>query len=316
MSKIINFRYDIEKKFTTNDGVTINISNMNNTNDYDFIITGNPNDIESIALKTMFINMDKLYRLIFNDCQVEPNTNFKEKLGIMNVDKKKIEKYPLYDNKIVSFCLYNNVAMYSQGAIENAIQYKKKYPEVVVYMYTRRDVKPETISMLTKNDVKVVYTIYIADWLMMFARFYPAENPNNIYFLSRDTDCRPSKREDTAISQWLNSNKSLHIIRDHVFHNTKILGGLWGLQNNSIPNIRFMIMEWCIKYIKKMNLPGPDQHFLNSVYALFPIDKYANDEFHKYEKEKYKINCGRNNKEYVGEAFDETNNVAIMKLRR
>ena len=179
MSKIINFRYDIEKKFTTNDGVTINIGNMNNTNDYDFIITGNPNDIESIALKTIFINMDKLYRLIFNDCQVEPNTNFKEKLGIMNVDKKKIEKYPLYDNKIVSFCLYNNVAMYSQGAIENAIQYKKKYPEVVVYMYTRRDVKPETISMLTKNDVKVVYTIYIADWLMMFARFYPAENPNN-----------------------------------------------------------------------------------------------------------------------------------------
>ena len=37
MSKIINFRYDIEKKFTTNDGVTINISNMNNTNDYDFM---------------------------------------------------------------------------------------------------------------------------------------------------------------------------------------------------------------------------------------------------------------------------------------
>jgi hypothetical protein len=313
MSKIIYFRYHIEKKITSLTGVTINIGN---TNDCDFIITGNPSDIESIALKTIFVNMDKLYRLIFNDCQVEPNTNFKEKLGIMNVDKKKIEKYPLYDNKIASFCLYNNVAMYSQGAIENAIQYKKKYPDVVVYMYTRRDVKSETVSILKKHDVKVVYTIYIPDWLMMFARFYPVENPKNIYFLSRDTDCRPSDREDTAIKQWLNSNKSLHIIRDHVFHNTKILGGLWGLQTNFIPNIRFMIMEWCIKYIKKMNLPGPDQHFLNSVYALFPIDKYANDEFHKYENEKYKINSRRINREYVGEAFDEMNNVANMNLRR
>jgi hypothetical protein len=65
-----------------------------------------------------------------------------------------------------------------------------------------------------------------------------------------------------------------------------------------------------------MDLPGPDQHFLNSVYALFPIDKYANDEFHEYEREKYEINCRRNNKEYVGEAFDEMNNVANMKLRR
>lgn len=315
MSKIINFRYDIEKKITTYDGVTINIGNMDNTNDYDFIISGNPNDIESIVLKTIFINMDKKYLLIFNDCEVKPNT-YDNNLGIMNVDKKKIEKFPLYGNKIASFCLYNNVEIYSKGAIENAIQYKKKYPDVVVYMYTRRDVSPKTISILKSHDVEVIYTICIADWLMMFARFYPVENPNNLYFISRDTDCRPSNREDTAISQWLNSNKSLHIIRDHPFHTTKILGGLWGLQNNYISNIRFMIMEWGIKYIKKMNLSGPDQHFLNDVYTLFPNDKYVNDQFHKYENEKYVINCRRNNKEYVGEAFNEMNNVLDMNLRR
>jgi hypothetical protein len=206
--------------------------------------------------------------------------------------------------------------MYSQGAIENAIQYKKKFPEVSVYMYTRPDVLPDIVSILNDNDVKIIHTILIMDWAMMFARFYPVENINNIYFISRDTDCRPSDREDTAIDQWIKSGKSLHIIRDHPFHTTEILGGLWGVYKNNIKNIRFMIMNWCMKYIKNRKLSGPDQYFLKEVYNLFHNDKFVNDQFHKYENDKTSIKCVRKNKEYLGEAYNETNTVVDMNLRK
>ena len=316
MSKNIYFRYDIFCNKSINlEDVTINIGKYNSC---DFIISGNPSNIEDIVFKTIFINMDKMYKLIFDNCEITPDTYHANTHGIINMNKQEITKMPAYNDKIVSFCSYNNKPMYSQGAIENAIQYKKKYPEISVYMYTRPDVLPDIVSILNDNDVKIIHTIFIMDWTMMFARFYPVENINNTFFISRDTDCRPSDREDAAIDQLIKSGKSLHIIRDHPYHTVEILGGLWGVYRNKITNIRFMIMNWCMKYIKSIKKAGPDQHFLREVYNLniFHNNKFVNDEFHKFENNRTRVNHVRKNKEYLGEAYNEMNDVADMNLRK
>ena len=47
---------------------------------------------------------------------------------------------------------------------------------------------------------------------------------------SRDLDSRPSQREVDAVNDWLPSGKTYHIMRDNPVHNTKILGGAFGMQ--------------------------------------------------------------------------------------
>ena len=47
-------------------------------------------------------------------------------------------------------------------------------------------------------------------------------------FASRDLDSRISEREIAAVDEFLRSNKSLHSMRDHPYHATELLGGMWG----------------------------------------------------------------------------------------
>ena len=61
----------------------------------------------------------------------------------------------------------------------------------------------------------------------MFWRFYPIESDIDI-MLSRDVDSRITEREMNLVNQWIESDKTFHIIRDHMGHKIEILGGTWG----------------------------------------------------------------------------------------
>ena len=47
-------------------------------------------------------------------------------------------------------------------------------------------------------------------------------------YVSRDLDSRFSDREHEAVEEWLKSDRSVHVMRDHVTHDFTMLGGLWG----------------------------------------------------------------------------------------
>ena len=74
------------------------------------------------------------------------------------------------------------------------------------------------------------------DWTGMFWRFLAADHLSDIV-LSRDTDSRLNKREKAAVDEWLNSDKDFHIMRDHPYHATEILGGMWGCRNGILHGI-------------------------------------------------------------------------------
>src|SRR5882757_6760699 len=62
-------------------------------------------------------------------------------------------------------------------------------------------------------------------------RFLVLGDPLVDIFVIRDLDSRLSHRERQAVAEWENSNFSLHAMRDHPFHNVKLLGGMWGASN-------------------------------------------------------------------------------------
>ena len=48
--------------------------------------------------------------------------------------------------------------------------------------------------------------------------------------MSRDLDSIVKLREVEAVQEWLQSGKSLHVMRDNTHHKVDMLGGLWGAQ--------------------------------------------------------------------------------------
>ena len=42
------------------------------------------------------------------------------------------------------------------------------------------------------------------------------------------TNFRFSARESAAVSEWLSSDLPFHIMRDHNYHNSHVLAGMWG----------------------------------------------------------------------------------------
>ena len=90
----------------------------------------------------------------------------------------------------------------------------------------------------------------------MFWRFDPAFSEKDVIMIFRDTDSRLNQREKVAVDKWLESDKDFHILRDHPYHTTQIMGGMWGSRNN----ILFPLKEQYATFVKNGNRSA-DQDF-------------------------------------------------------
>lgn len=200
-------------------------------------------------------------------------------------------------NKIISFCLYGHSDFYCLGLIENINIINEKYNDWKIYVYYNNI--PDNIINILKNKENT----YLFEcnhrgykWEGMFWRFYPIEDENIDYFLSRDADSRISDREMNLVNYWISSNTSFHIIRDHPFHRIEILGGMFGVNlkkiknlliNNNFKNINYYIEEYNNIYNKDVE-KWPDQDFLQKF--IYPIIKNDNISHISYENLRYSKN--------------------------
>ena len=71
----------------------------------------------------------------------------------------------------------------------------------------------------------------VLSWLPgKMLRFLPLADPLVDIYMSRDIDSPILERETTVVHAWLDSQKTIHILRDHIEHTLPILGGLWGIK--------------------------------------------------------------------------------------
>jgi hypothetical protein len=202
--------------------------------------------------------------------------------------------------KIISFSLWGDNPKYTIGAIKNAELIKKIYPDWVGRFYCGKSVPLDIIKQLKSFDnIEVVEMEEYGDWSGMFWRFYACEDGD--VMISRDTDSRLSVREKLAVDEWLSSDKNFHIMRDHPFHQTEILGGMWGCRNGILKNISNLINEY-----SKGNYWQVDQNFLKEkIYPIVKNDLFVHDSFLDYNKGKKPFPSERINKEFVGDVFDQ-----------
>lgn len=203
--------------------------------------------------------------------------------------------------KVISFSLWGNNPKYTIGAICNAELALEIYPDWKCKFFIGKDVDKSIIDQLysypnTVFDLKPA----IGDWRSMFWRFETSYDNNIDVSIFRDTDSRLTLREKYAVDEWLASDKTFHIMRDHPYHRFPILGGMWGFKNN--PKY---LMQKLLKSFNKENKYGTDyQFFIEQLYPLIGNDKIVHDPFF----DKIDFPQPRQDTEFVGDVFDEYNN--------
>lgn len=149
--------------------------------------------------------------------------------------------------------------LYYLGALKNIEQAKQFYPDFICRFYVSQDFPINKIKKL-KESAEVVVVPENGSSQMMTYRFLPLGEDDVEVFLSRDADSRIGIREKSIVDQWMNSNKKVHIIRDHPCHDVRMLGGTLGIKGMKL-DILDMINEYkrSDSYINEKNV---DQIFL------------------------------------------------------
>lgn len=208
--------------------------------------------------------------------------------------------------KYLSFSLWGDQPIYNVGIIRNAELWKTIYEGWQMVVFYDETVPSNTIKKLEEMDV-ICHNMTNKGIYGMFWRFFAVELPDSEYSVFRDADSRISLREKLAVDEWINSGKTLHVMRDHPYHmipcgndRLGILGGMWGIKSKKIP-----LTKLIQNYPNKGRIfYGEDQTFLKNIYSLFENDRFTHDDF--FEKKPFPI--GREDGRFVGERIDENEN--------
>lgn len=132
-------------------------------------------------------------------------------------------------SKIVSFSLYGDKEIYNCGAVANAAQIPSVLPGWRTVFFLGDSVSSDLEGKLTRQGATTYRVSGAETPFAMTWRFRAVFLEAVSHVLFRDCDSRITPREAVCISQWLDSGKSYHIIRDHPWHASPIMGGLWGV---------------------------------------------------------------------------------------
>ena len=203
--------------------------------------------------------------------------------------------------RIISFSLYGTFDKYIVGAIRNAESVNAFYPGWISRFYVGESIPNGVRHKLLDCGAEVVSKHGTEDASAMFWRFLAFSDPEVDYVIVRDCDSRFSKRETIAVSEWISEGKSFHIMRDHPYHNSWIMGGMWGGRTDALRNVAEIISKaGSGKYY------GDDQIFLNeNVYPLAQSSACVHDSFFKRERFARSFSSLRVDGSFVGEVFDE-----------
>ena len=123
--------------------------------------------------------------------------------------------------KVFSFCIYGTEPNYYTGLLENIAIIKEHYPEFTIVVH--KGFCDPTWVIPDGVEVNITNREGAINALLRYLSLCTAE----VGFV-RDTDSRITARDRWCIDQFLKSDKSYHSIRDHYWHQSKLMAGTFG----------------------------------------------------------------------------------------
>ena len=133
--------------------------------------------------------------------------------------------------RLITFSLFGDNPLYCVGAVENARLAKEIYPDWIARFYVAEDVPEEYVYKLKDYDAEVFICRRNNPYDGLNWRFRPFIDDCVDFWISRDCDSRLSWRERRAVDEWIQSDKSFHLMRDCHNHGYTIMAGMFGVNN-------------------------------------------------------------------------------------
>jgi hypothetical protein len=206
--------------------------------------------------------------------------------------------------KVISFSIFGDNRKYLVGLIKNIELAYKFYPNWKVYVYYNHTIPDYFLKKYSEFNNVEMFNMDNESLPGMVWRFTPKENVE--LFICRDADSRISQREVDAVNEWIHSEKTLHIMRDHPHHNYSILGGMWGLKIKNNINIKDLLYIYFKNQENGLHDRMKDMNFLNDViYNMFFNDCIVHDSYYEINNNSKPFPNKMENYYFVGEIFEE-----------
>ena len=207
--------------------------------------------------------------------------------------------------KVISYSLYGVDQKYIVGAIENAKIARRIFSEWQCIFFCGKSIDESVLECLRSLGAITLRVNGAEDPSAMYWRFRIPELPQVERIIIRDTDSRLSFREKLAVDQWIMSGLPVHIMRDHISHNSPIMGGMWGMERSIFDYFRAQLSE-----AKVAGYYGEDQEFLTrAIYAKYWTRSCIHDSVFRREAHKQDFPSKRIGCVFIGESFSALNEV-------
>lgn len=145
--------------------------------------------------------------------------------------------------------------------MENLKLIQTHFPDWKVFLYLGADIPAHFVSKVLQYPQVVLRYTQRTGHIVSLYRFLPLDEEGVECMIVRDADSRVHGRDRWAIHAFLESSYGVHAIRDHPWHTTEILAGLWGVKKGAITSIGDLLQP----YIGRSGKFGIDQDFLREV---------------------------------------------------
>ena len=207
---------------------------------------------------------------------------------------------------VFSFCIYGHDMKYYYGLRENIKIIQKYFSKFLIYIYVGHQHNSKFIKQLVTNEpnIKIHYT-HKNGVINMIYRHKPLVNNKVKLYFARDCDSEINERDRWCIIQFIKQKKySVHTIRDHYYHKSRLSGGLTGFRKTEkIKKIMNQITLKFNKFKSQINWEyGSDEVFLNQhIHPLIQNDLLIHTNINAFQNEKYtRIQHRNDNKNFAG----------------
>jgi len=180
----------------------------------------------------------------------------------------------------VSVTIFGSMPKYVNGASRLIRSVQRNMPDWSTVCFIGASVPENAIFDLASLGARIIPVMETEDLTAMSWRFRMDQLENPEWVIFRDADSVVSLREADAVRSWVESGLDAHIIRDHPFHSSPMMGGLWGLRGRRA--------EWFLHELRSYEFSpeyGSDQAFLASrVYPKIVDSAVIHASFHRHEK--------------------------------
>ncbi|XP_074597502.1 uncharacterized protein LOC141852400 [Brevipalpus obovatus] len=228
-----------------------------------------------------------------------------------------------YRKNVISYSLYGDKRDFYRNLHIVIRKARQIFPNWIPRFYISIDAPSKAIENMVKAECELIL-VRITKYALtkfgqnhhyhgMFWRFFAASDPEVNRYIVRDTDSFAIQRDKDAVDDWIHENKMFHVMRDHLYHGTQMLGGMWGgIVNQTIFDMTKIYNATSIVDDGK----GIDQLFLaNYVYPIV-LNRMTCHQSHpfRYEGECRNFPTKREGKEFVGNMlalldYNDTNEI-------